>query len=98
MQRTLSKKEREEARKKITAYHQKKLDEMIEEVYKSILDHKDGKISAFDVDHAIHVYHQRSQELFAFINAFFPSSSQLPILLEMVEKEEHGEWKWEPKK
>lgn len=94
----LSKSERDKARKKISDYHQKKLGELLEIVYQKFLEFKLGKISAFEVDYAIHIYQKQSKELFVFINAYFPKNTMLPHILDLIEKEKKGEWKWWPKK
>lgn len=53
----LSKEERKKAREKIAAYHQKKLGELMEAAYQKIVEFKSGKITAFEADYAIHIYH-----------------------------------------
>lgn len=94
----LSKEDRKRARKKIEIYHQKKLGELIEIIYKKIIEFRNGNISAFEADYAIHVYHEQSKELFGFINTYYPRNSMLAQLLDLIEQEEKSEWKWEPKK
>ena len=92
------KEERDKARKKISDYHQKKLGELMEAVYQKFLAFKRGEISAFEADYAIHIYHEQSRELFGFINTYFSKNAMLPFILDLIEKEEKGEWKWESKK
>jgi hypothetical protein len=94
----LSKEEREKAREKIESYHQKKLGELMDHAYQKITEHKNGKISAFEADYAIHVYHEQSKELFGFINTYYTRNRMLPELLDLITQEEEGKWKWEPKK
>ncbi len=93
----LSKIERDKARKTIEKYHQKKLGELIEGVYQKIQQFKNGKISAFDADYAVQIYHEQSKELFNFINTYYPKNSMLPYILELIEQEEKDEWRWVPK-
>ena len=92
----LSKEERVLAREKIENYHRKKLAELFEYVLEKGSKYKQGKVDIFEMDHIVHIFHQQSQELFSFINTFYGRNGSLPMILDLIDKEEKGEWKWEP--
>ena len=93
----LSKEERKEAREKIEDYHKKKQAELLDYVVKKIEEYKKGKVDVFEMDYIIHIYHKQSQELFSFINTFYPSNDRLHLLLDLIKEEEGGGDKWQPK-
>lgn len=96
-ERPLNKTERKEAREKIEEYHKKKLGELMEYVFEKVEEYKKGKIDAFDLDYVIHIFHKQSQELYSFVNTFYPNNSELPKLLQLMKEEEEGVWKWIPR-
>lgn len=95
--KNLNKTERAEARKRIEKYHQKKLADLQKVVFDNSQEFYKGKINAFELDQIIHIYHKQSQELFSFINEYYPTNDGLLIILSFIDAEEKGEWKWIPK-
>lgn len=93
----LSKAERKAARERIEKYHQKKLVELQKVVYDKFEEFYQGQIDAFELDYVIHIYHKQSQELFSFINTYYPSNDRLHIILSFIDEEEQGKWRWKPK-
>jgi len=94
--RPLTKGERAAARARIEQYHERKLAALQAAVYAAFQQCYAGAIDAFALDQVIHQYHRQSQELFSFINAFFPSNARLLQLLALIDAEEQGEWSWQP--
>lgn len=95
--RPMTKGERVAARVRIEQYHERKLAALQAAVSTAFQQCQAGAIDAFALDQVIHQYHGQSQELFAFINAFFPSNARLPQLLALIDAEERGEWSWQPR-
>ncbi|MFW5885189.1 MAG: hypothetical protein ACOCUF_03130 [Patescibacteria group bacterium] len=93
----LSKEEAKAAREKIEKYHEEKAKELFDYVLVKIKEYEKGEVGIFELNHIIHIYHRQMQELFGYINYFYPSKSKMPILLKLIEEEEKGLGKWEPK-
>lgn len=89
--------ERKKVRQYIETYHQNKLKDLQQFVFKKFKEFYQGKIDAFDLDQVIHAYHQQSRELFKFINTYYTRSASLEMLLDLIEQEKRGEWIWQPK-
>ena len=93
----LTKTERVVARNRIENYHQIKLLELLEPIRQALSECDTGKMDVFELEKIIHIHHRQAQELWSFINRYYELNSALPILLAMIDKEEKGEWHWEPK-
>ena len=95
--RSMTKGERAAARARIAQWHERKLAALQAAVYTACQRCQAEAIDAFAVDQVIHEYHRQAQELFTFINTYFPSNARLPQLLALIDAEERGEWSWQPR-
>lgn len=95
--RPLTKAERAAARERIGQYHERKLAALQAAVYAALQQCQTGVMDPFALDQVIHEYHRQSQELFTFINTYFPPNVRLPQLLALIDAEERGEWSWQPR-
>ena len=92
----LSTEERKLARERIENYHRKKLAELFKCVLEKSSAYEQGKVGIFEMNYIVDIFHQQSRELFVFINTFYVKNSRLTMILDLIEKEEKGEWQREP--
>ena len=94
---SLTKQERKLLRERLEKFHQEKLIELQEFIFKRFEDFHKGIINVFDLDRVIHIHHKQSQELFSFVNRYYTSNSMLDLLARMEESQKYDIWSWEPR-
>jgi hypothetical protein len=57
---------RRAAREQVAAYHQARLDELVEHVAAVVDDWRAGSVDAYDVDEVLHHYQRAARELWKF--------------------------------
>jgi hypothetical protein len=57
---------RRAAREQVAAYHQARLDELVEHVATAVDDWRAGSVDAYDVDEVLHHYQRAARELWKF--------------------------------